>query len=123
MKTDSDFYQMIATTNAQRKASQVWNYEQVERYVDDNFYAFSRGEFLVALTNSGNTHAAQVTYHPFTEGETVCNIYYPTTDCQRISGYGVNVYLDNGETKIYVPQSSLSAEVLANAPKIELIQE
>lgn len=103
MKTDSDFYQVIATTNAQRKASQVWNYEQVERYVDDNFFAFSRGEFLVALTNSGNTQSRQVTYHPFTEGETVCNIYAPTTDCQQVSGTGVNVYLDNGETKIYVP--------------------
>ena len=81
MKTDSDFYQLIAQVNAQRKASEVWNYEQVERYVDDNFFAFSRGEFLVALTNTGNTQQRTVTYHPFTEGETVCNIFYPTTDC------------------------------------------
>ena len=53
--TDSSLYKMIATVHAQRKASQIWNHEQVERYVDDNFYAFSRGEFLVALTNGNNS--------------------------------------------------------------------
>jgi len=48
-----------------------------------------------------------VTYHPFTEGDTVCNIFYPTTDCQTVSG-GVDVYLEDGESKIYVPQSKLA---------------
>ena len=98
---------MIAKIHAQRKASEVWNSEQVERYVEDNFYAFSRGDFLVALTNTGNTKEIKVTYHPFTEGETVCNIFYPTTDCQTVSG-GVDVYLLNGESKIYVPQAKLA---------------
>ena len=51
----------------------------------------------------------------------MCNIFYPTTDCQQVSG-GVNVYLLNGESKIYVPQSALSAEVLAMANDAELIQ-
>ena len=102
MNTSSELYQMIGKIHAQRKASQIWNNEQVERYVEDNFYAYSRGEFLVALTNTGNTKEIKVTYHPFTEGETVCNIFYPTTDCQVVSG-GVDVYLSNGESKIYVP--------------------
>ena len=111
MKTDTDFYQMIAKINAQRKQSQIWNESQVERYVDDNFFSFSRGKFLVALTNSGSTQQRKVTYHPFTEGETVCNIFYPTTDCQQVSG-GVDVYLLNGESKIYVPQGDLAEAVL-----------
>jgi alpha-amylase len=55
------------------------------------------------LTNSGNTHEQKVSYHPFTEGETVCNIFYPTTDCQKVASDGVDVYLSNGESKIYVP--------------------
>lgn len=63
---------------------------------------------MVALTNSNNTQNFKVTYHPFTEGETVCNIFYPTTDCQTVSG-GVNVYLSNGESKIYVPKGSLAS--------------
>jgi len=110
MNTDSDFYQMIAKINAQRKESEIWNYEHIQRYVDESFYSFSRGEFLVALTNSGNTQERKVTYHPFSEGETVCNIFWPTTDCQQVDG-GVDVYLLNGESKIYVPQSKLAQAV------------
>ena len=55
MDTSSELYGMIGKIHAQRKASQIWNSEQVERYVEDNFYAYSRGDFLVALTNTGNT--------------------------------------------------------------------
>lgn len=112
MNTDSDFYQLIAKVNAQRKASEIWNEGYVERYVDDSFFAFSRGEFLVALTNNGSTQERQVTYHPFQDGDVVCNIFYPTTDCQTVSG-GVDVYLLNGESKIYVPQSKLATELFS----------
>ena len=112
MNTDSDFYQLIAKVNAQRKASEIWNEGYVERYVDDSFFAFSRGEFLVALTNNGSTQERQVTYHPFQDGVVVCNIFYPTTDCQTVSG-GVDVYLLNGESKIYVPQSKLASELFS----------
>lgn len=122
MNTDGDFYKQIAAINSQRKASSIWDHEQTERYVDESFYAFSRGEFLVALTNNGSTQQRQVTYHPFSQGDTVCNIFYPTTDCQQVTGDGVNVYLANGESKIYVPQSSLSAEVLKLAQEIEYVQ-
>ena len=63
-----------------------------------------------------------MTYTPFSDGETVCNIFYPTTDCQKVSG-GVDVYLLNGESKIYVPQSMLAAKVLDLAEAIEIVQE
>merc|ERR1719330_2163453 len=68
-------------------------------------------------TSTGNTQERKVTYHPFSEGETVCNIFYPTTDCQVVSG-GVDVYLLNGESKIYVPKSSLAEHVLATDPVV-----
>ena len=110
MNTSSDMYQMIAKIHAQRKASEIWNSDYVERYVADDFFAFSRGEFLVALTNQGGDKEIKVTYHPFTEGDTVCNIFYPTTDCQKVSG-GVDVYLKGGENKIYVPQSKLATVI------------
>lgn len=108
MNTNSDLYQIIKKVNDQRKKSQIWNEQWIERYHEQNFYAFSRGKFLVALTNSNNTQHFKVTYHPFTEGETVCNIFYPETDCQQVSG-GVDVYLGNGESKIYVPQGMLAS--------------
>ena len=55
MNTQSDLYQIIAKVNAQRKHSQIWDQEWVQKYSSSNFYAFSRGKFLVALTNSNNT--------------------------------------------------------------------
>jgi hypothetical protein len=51
MNTGSELYKTIATVNAARKSAQIWNEEYVERYVADNFFAFSKGKFLVALTN------------------------------------------------------------------------
>jgi hypothetical protein len=61
-----------------------------------------------------------VTYHPFSEGEEVCNIFYPTTDCQTVSG-GVDVYLGNGESKIYVPKADLAShESLSAAAEVYL---
>jgi alpha-amylase len=119
MNESSSFYQLISKVNAQRKKSAIWNQQQIERYVDDSFYAYSRGKFLVALTNNSGTQQRMVTYHPFTEGETVCNIFYPTTDCQKVSG-GVNVYLLNGESKIYVSQSQLAFEVLYQFPEADI---
>lgn len=107
MNTGSDLYQIIAKVNAQRKKSAIWNQAWVERYAATNFYSYSRGKFLVALTNSTNQQHYKVTSHPFTEGETVCNIFYPTTDCQTVSG-GVDIYLNNSESKIYVPKGSLA---------------
>lgn len=106
MNTSSDLYQIIAKVNAQRKKSRIWANEWVERYHDSQFYAFSRGKFLVALTNSTNQQHFKVTYHPFSEGEEVCNIFWPTTDCQHVSG-GVDIFLTNGESKIYVPKGEL----------------
>jgi hypothetical protein len=41
--TSSDMYILINKVNAQRKKSAIWNYAYVERYVDDTFFAFSRG--------------------------------------------------------------------------------
>jgi alpha-amylase len=50
-----------------------------------------------------------VTYHPFTEGEVVCNIFWPKSDCQTVTSNGIEVFLLYGESKIYVPQGSLTA--------------
>ena len=80
MNPNSDLYNYLKAIVNARKAHQIWNEQHVERYVDDNFYAFSRGQFLVALTNSDNEVQRKVTYQPFAEGETVCNIFY-ATDC------------------------------------------
>lgn len=110
MDTSTDLYQKIAKVHAARKAGAIWDHAYVERYMADDFFAFSRGKFLVALTNrSSGTISNKVTYHPFDEGERVCNIFN-SSDCQNVSG-GVNVTLVNGEQKIYVPAGQVEAEL------------
>jgi len=74
--------------------------------VTDNFYAFQRGQFLVATTNSHNDQQITVPNTAFSNGETVCNIFHPDSDCQTVQDGKVNVHLSNGEAKIYVPKSS-----------------
>ena len=56
----------------------------------------------MAFTNvaSGGVQRT-ITYHPFSNGTKICNIFFPTTDCITVNG-GINVYLSNGEFKIYI---------------------
>ena len=52
MNTGSDLYTFTKTIVNARKSHSIWSQSMVERYSDDSFYAFSRGKFLVALTNT-----------------------------------------------------------------------
>jgi len=106
MDTSSDIYQMTAKVNAARKAHNIWEHGLSEKYVLDNFYAFSRGDFLVALTNSHDDQSVTIPNAPFDDGTEVCNIFYADSDCQTIKGGNLSVYLKGGESKIYIPKSS-----------------
>jgi alpha-amylase len=93
----SDMYIFIGKINAARKKLQIWSQGQVERYVDGEFYAYSRGKMLVCITNKvSNTVTKFISYHPFSSGEVICNIFYPDTDCITVPSNGFNVYLLNG---------------------------
>ena len=98
-------YKFIATINAARKKFQIWNQGQVERFADYEVFAYSRGQFLVVLTNkTGGSVSKFISYHPFSSGQVICNIFYPDSDCLTVESGGFNVYLMNGEVKIYVPK-------------------
>lgn len=100
----SDMYAFLGKINAARKKFSIWDQPQVERYVDNQFYAFSRGKFLVCLTNQvSGTVTKSISYHPFSNGQVICNIFFPDSDCITVNG-AFNVYLLNGEVKIYVPK-------------------
>ncbi len=109
MNTATDMYQMVATIVKARKSHKIWEQTHVERYADDDFYAFSRGNFLVALTNKKYQVSRKVTYQPFAEGQTVCNIFY-SSDCLTVSGGALQIALNNGESKIYVVKGSSTQE-------------
>jgi len=122
MDTNSEGYQYIKKINAARKAHQPWGKEQQEKWVAQNIYAYNRGDFFVALSNSPNDQQFQpAVFGAFKDGETVCNIFFPTTDCQQVQGGKINVYLAHGESKIYLP--STSSYFQSDAAKQEQVQQ
>mmetsp|Transcript_38261 Transcript_38261/g.36619 ORF Transcript_38261/g.36619 Transcript_38261/m.36619 type:complete len:153 (+) Transcript_38261:824-1282(+) len=70
MDTSSTMYQHLAILNQVRKDYQTYNTAHVERWCDDNFYAFTRGDVLITLTNddSGATQYREIAYHDFYPG-------------------------------------------------------
>lgn len=105
--TTSDLYKFVKTAITYRKTNQIWNYNWVERYADNNFYCYSRGKFLMAFSNTDNNLYYQVSYNPYNVGDVVCNVFY-TGDCVTVTSSGVPVYLDAGEVKLYQLKSSIT---------------
>jgi hypothetical protein len=82
MNTDSDLYKKTALVNKARKQTESYKQPYEEKYDADNFYAFARGDMLVALTNSYDNAArfggAQMSlssndYSAFTQASTQSN--------------------------------------------------
>lgn len=103
MNTSAPIYQYIKTIIAFRKQTQFYWETQVQRWADDNFYAFTRGPYFFAFTNSHNQQERNITYHPYSDGMTLCNIFW-NGDCVTVQNGQFSVYLDNGEVKIFVPK-------------------
>lgn len=68
MDQNSEMYKYIKTCVTARKTHKVWESEDIERYVANQFYAFSRGDVLIALTNTDDTVSIPVNYNPYSEG-------------------------------------------------------
>ena len=103
--TSHDLYKFIASYVGVRKAQKVYNYTQVQRYSTSNFYAFTRGNVLVCLTNNGgsSTVTYTLTYLPYTVGQTICNAL-SSSDCLTVTSAGITVSLTSGLPKVYVPK-------------------
>lgn len=52
MDDKSALYTFIKTIVGIRKSNKIWNSDHVERWCDDSFYAFTRGNLLIAVTNN-----------------------------------------------------------------------
>ena len=54
MPTDTELYKYIALLNKIRSDNKIWNHDHIERWVDDDVYAWSRGDLTIATTNRGH---------------------------------------------------------------------
>jgi len=101
-----DIFKFVQAINQARKSQSIYNHPFAEKWADDSFYAFTRGPFFVALTNNANGQVhVDVPNTGFSEGESVCNIFF-AGDCVVVKGGKVPVYLNYGEAKIFIPKTS-----------------
>ena len=104
----TDISTMLTRIHSVRASTKYYLELQIERWVDDTFYAFSRGNVVFAFTNNPDqTQTRNVNYHPYSEGQVVCNINYPG-DCVTIHNGILQITLLNGEVKVFVPQSTMT---------------
>ena len=106
MDRNSDMYKFIKTLVKFRIDQKLWTKPQVQRYADDNFYAFTRGNMLALFTNSDNFLQRTITYHSFPEGTKLCNIFDPSGDCVYVRNGQIAITL-MGDMKVYVAPNNL----------------
>lgn len=101
--TSSEMYKFIQTLVTTRKSHEISSQPQIQRYSSTNFYAFSRGDVLVCLTNSGGSDVSvTLTYIPYENGVTVCNALN-MDDCITVTNGSLSVTMNGGLPKVYVP--------------------
>ena len=107
MNSGSDVYQMVKFLNNFRNRIQIWNLPQVQRYADDQFYAFTRGNYFFAFTNQDGNFSRNITYHPYSNGTKLCNIY-DKNDNVTVNNGQFNVSMGSGNFKIFEICSNLN---------------
>jgi len=95
-----ELFKFISTAAKQRQKIDP-NAPHTERYVDDQFYAFSKGSVLVCTTNqgSGANLSRTVTYLPFNNGDNVKELYSGKT---ATINNGLSIQISNGQPQIWV---------------------
>ena len=99
--TNSELYKLLTKTHELRKKVSIWNFAITQRYADENFYAFTRGNVLACFTNI-NSLQRTITYHGFNSGDKLYNILYDG-DCVTVTGSGIQINMGD-YPKVYVQQ-------------------
>jgi len=102
MNKDTDIYGFIQKINKFRKDSEFYKFEQVERFVDEGMYVFSRNNYMFAFTNSPVVESRSIENHPYEDGALICNIF-DQSDCVEVKDGKFPITLVNGEVKMLAP--------------------
>jgi alpha-amylase len=99
---NSDMYKFIKTIVNLRKSQNLWSKPQIQRYSDDNFYAFTRDNILALFTNTDNDIYRTITYHSYPENTKLCNIFDKNGDCIYVRNGKIDIRLGSGFMKAYI---------------------
>ncbi len=100
MDRNSEIFQMVKKINNIRNQVNIWSLPQVQRYADDIFYAFTRGNVFAAFTNVDYGFSRLITYHPYTNGTKLCNIF-GNNDQIYVNNNQFTINMGEGNFKIY----------------------
>ena len=100
-KTSTELYRILGIIHNLRKKVNIWNLSIVQRYADDNFYAFTRGDVLACFSNS-EYFKRTITYHSFKDGDKLCNVLYDE-DCVTVKNGSIDIEMGD-YPKVYVKQ-------------------
>ena len=98
-KTDSEIYQMVKIANKVRKENKIYDKELRQVYADNDFYIFTRGDVLIAVSN-GKSNELTITDHGYKNGDKLCN-QLDEKDCVAVVGPEFKFEIDK-KPKIYV---------------------
>lgn len=87
---------------------------QTEAYCDGDLFAYYRGKLFAAVTSKFSTVSRQIITHPYSNGDVICNIFWPKDDCITIVNNQFQINLLNGEAKLYIPKSLLNEATTAS---------
>lgn len=111
---DFDLYKFFQTIIYFRNTYQWYNQALIQRAANEDFYAFTRGNLFFAFTNKNYQIIQKIVFHPYNEGDVLCNLFY-NTDCVTVVDHAFTVYLNYGETKIFDLKSS-GTNVMLSSP-------
>ena len=99
--TQSEVYKMMKIANDVRRNYNVYDQDFVQRYADNYFYAYTRGNVLIAVSNVMSLQRS-ISYHPYSEGDKLCNKLVDD-DCVIVKNGEIIIKME-GEPKIYVKE-------------------
>ena len=100
--TSSEMYQTLKIANKVRKDKKLWTLNTVQRYADDVFYAFTRGDNVLVCVTRGEACNRSITYHNWADGTKLCNAF-DTSDCVTVTNGAAEIKMGT-DPKIYIVQ-------------------
>jgi hypothetical protein len=103
---DHEMFKFVALINKVRKSHRIYDHAFEEKWVDDHLFAYKRGDVFVAVTNHVHSQIHRdIPNSGYKEGQILCNVFH-RLDCVTIKNGILPLYLNFGETKIFVPHDS-----------------
>ena len=91
--TSTELYKIIGKINNLRKKVNIWNYDVVQRYWEDHFYSFTRGNVLACFSNNeGGSYLIE--NYEFSNGDKLCNVLLDD-DCVIVTDNKIQIIMGN----------------------------